>query len=114
MDEGELTKALENYLGKHENKNNLINKPDSLGSTSNGEKPDRMSKAGKYKVISPKTEKDYLNYTDSLNANYKIVLGVYQLADYAKGYQKFLQRELGYHSRLLQLNDHPKNTSMYA
>lgn len=108
VDEGELTKALENYLGKHENKNNLINKPDSLGSTSNGEKPDRMSKAGKYKVISPKTEKDYLNYTDSLNANYKIVLGVYQLADYAKGYQKFLQRELGYHSRLLQLNDHPK------
>lgn len=108
VDETELTKAIENYFGKDENKNKLIHKTDSQGTASIVERSDRISEAGKYKVISPKTEHDYLNYIDSLNANYKIVLGVYQLSTYAKEYQKFLLRELNCKTKLVELPDHPK------
>jgi type IX secretion system PorP/SprF family membrane protein len=101
VSEEELASAIQNYYTNNKPKSNS-NASDHVSKQEN-----KVDKAGKYKVISPTKESDY-EAEEEVVANYKIVLGVYQLPNYAKKYQKFLKRELGWESKLIQLNDHPK------
>ena len=102
----ELAKAIDNYFNKSEN--NSEKKSGIPAASERSVSSNKVDKQGQYKVISPKTESEFESLSDSSEANYKIVLGVYQLGNYAKEYQKFLQRQLGYESKLVQLPDHPK------
>ncbi len=100
VNETEINEEIKSYLSKKEPL-----EPDSVYTTKT---PNRFVKEEKHKVISPKNETDFNNITDSSTGNYKIVFGVYQLLNYAKEYQKFLQRELGMETKLIQLSGHPK------
>jgi len=108
VSENEITQAIEAYYKKDENKNKLVEKYNSTQNVDEKNKNNKIDKEGKYKVISPKNETEFESSQETLNSNYKIVLGVYQLAGYAKEYQKFLMREFNWDSRLSQLYDHPK------
>jgi len=107
VNEEELNAAIGNYIKKNEGK--TIENQTSNPSPNEQQKTNKIDKEGKYKVISPKTDSDYNSIIESENANYKIVLGVYQLTLYAKDYQKFIKRELNMDSKLIQLSGHPKN-----
>ncbi|MBL7934121.1 MAG: type IX secretion system membrane protein PorP/SprF, partial [Bacteroidia bacterium] len=96
----EVEKAIDKYYSKKSSEG-----PRDESKKENGNSVDKQ---GKYKVISPKTDIDYEIKEEGTNANYKIVLGVYQLLPYAKEFQKILLRELGQESKLVQLPDHPK------
>lgn len=107
VNEEELEKSMENYFRKNQNKEKE-EKTDTVDEIKDAQVKNKVDKAGKYKVISPKSESDFELGEETPNANYKIVLGVYQLSVYAKEYQKFIKRESGWQSTLVQLNDHPK------
>lgn len=111
VSQDEIVKAIDAYLSSDVGKEKLNANSGSNSSTSNNTSPtkaNKIDKGNKYKVINPKSDNDVDLTMDSLNANYKIVLGVYQLANYAKDYQKFLKREMNYDTKLIQLPDHPK------
>ncbi|PBQ32311.1 hypothetical protein CNR22_11200 [Sphingobacteriaceae bacterium] len=93
VSEEDLNKAIETYLSKKESPE------DATGKKS----------AAKYKVIRAKTGNDFESFKESENANYKIVLGVYQNSGYSKDFQKFIKRELDLDTKLVQLPGHPKN-----
>jgi type IX secretion system PorP/SprF family membrane protein len=101
----EIVKAIDSYFNAEENKNKIsAKKANETGSTEGN----KVDKPGKYKVISPKSENEFDAPEDAINANYKIVMGVYQLDGYAREYQKFLKREMAFGTKLIQLTDHPK------
>lgn len=106
VSQDELAKAIDSYFKTNETK--FQEKSGSGPVNSEKNQTNKIDRSGKYKVISPRNEKDFETLSDSVDANYKIVLGVYQLPSFAKEYQKFLTRELNYESKLVQLNDHPK------
>ncbi len=106
VDPSEIKKALNEYLNSDESKTKGNNGSHSDKSEKTSGK---NNETGKYKMISPKSEEEYDNYKDVANANYKIVLGVYQPLSYAKAYQKFLKREIGYDTKLVQLPNQQLN-----
>ncbi len=108
VSQDEIVKAIDAYLSSDAGKGKLNTNTTATSSTTAATKSNTIDKGKKYKVINPKTDNDVDLAMDSLNANYKIVLGVYQLANYAKDYQKFLKREMNYDTKLVQLPDHPK------
>jgi type IX secretion system PorP/SprF family membrane protein len=111
VSQDEIVKAIDSYFSSDAGKEKINTSGGSNSSTPNNtatKKPNKIDKGNKYKVINPKSDNDVDLTMDSLNANYKVVLGVYQLANYAKEYQKFLKREMNYDTKLVQLPDHPK------
>ena len=107
------TEELQSAVGEYVKKNEIQNLSNENGNKKDTivikNKENKVDRIGKYKVISPKTDKDFeSNESEESSANYKIVLGVYQLENYAREYQKFLKREFNWDSKLVQLNDHPK------
>lgn len=46
---------------------------------------------------------------ESKSSNYQVVLGVYQITNYAREFQKAVWRELGEKTELLELGGHPRN-----
>jgi hypothetical protein len=60
-------------------------------------------------MINPKTGTEPSEIDNTIKANYKMVLGVYQVLPIAKQYQQFLRREMKIETTLLQLEDSPNN-----
>jgi type IX secretion system PorP/SprF family membrane protein len=65
--------------------------------------------ASRYKMINPKEGTVMPEIDNAVKANYKMVLGVYQVLPIAKQYQQFLRREMKIETILLQLEDSPNN-----
>ena len=102
LSKDDIIAAIDQYFERAEhNQTRQTEKPSSAESS---KKPNHE----KYRIISPKTEADFDAPEDSLPAGYKLVFGVYQLATYAKQYQRLLKREAGFETTLIQLPDHPR------
>jgi type IX secretion system PorP/SprF family membrane protein len=99
LSQEEIVKAVDDYFERHDK-----TAPDKQNNSSSiaGRKPDHSGTSTGYRIVNPETEKDYVA-ADSAKGSCRIVLGVYQLANYAREYQKFLKREMGYDTRLVQL-----------
>jgi type IX secretion system PorP/SprF family membrane protein len=99
----DIVKAISVYMSRHEKKS--VSGPGSGSRAVSG----AAAQPSRYKMINPKTGTEPSEIDNTIKANYKMVLGVYQVLPIAKQYQQFLRREMKIETTLLQLEDSPNN-----
>ncbi len=110
LKQNEVSKEnLEKIIESVKQSNSSANKFDN-GEKKNSTSTNEKITNRKRKLYSSIHEKEEAaNVTDNPNSNYSIVLGVYQIFNYAKEYQKILKREFFINTKLIQLDDDKNN-----
>lgn len=105
IDPAEIKLTVENYVAQ----STFILTKKTSEDSSQVKSHKNVTTAGKYKVIITEEKNEQLLKEENEGSKYQIVIGVYQLINYAKDYQKLVERHLKMKTTLIQLAGHPKN-----